>query len=185
MNIGRPGVLRLPLTVALVCTCVATAAAQQAPPPATAVNQQNAQANQAADNGGRRRMVAYRLNDGESIVLDGVLDEPVWSKAVPAADFIQQDPQNGRPATEPTDVRIVFNGDSLYMGVTCYDSEPDKWLGFQRRRDEGLGGDDRFMWVIDTFLDGRTGYFFEMNPSGLMADALLGVNGQNREWDGI
>ena len=130
-------------------------------------------------------MVAYRLNDGESIVLDGVLDEPVWSKAVPAADFIQQDPQNGRPATEPTEVRIVFNGDSLYMGVTCYDSEPDKWLGFQRRRDEGLGGDDRFMWVIDTFLDGRTGYFFEMNPSGLMADALLGVNGQNREWDGI
>ena len=41
------------------------------------------------------------------------------------------------------------------------------------------------MWIIDTFLDGRTGYFFEMNPSGLMADALLGVNGQNRQWDGI
>jgi Domain of unknown function (DUF5916) len=71
------------------------------------------------------------------------------------------------------------------MGVTCYDSEPEKWLGYQRRRDEGLGGDDRFMWTIDTFLDGRTGYFFEMNPSGLMADALLGINGQNREWDGI
>jgi len=71
------------------------------------------------------------------------------------------------------------------MGVTAFDSEPDRWIGYQRRRDEGLGSDDRFMWTIDTFLDGRTGYFFEMNPSGLMADALLGINGQNREWDGI
>ena len=41
------------------------------------------------------------------------------------------------------------------------------------------------MWTIDTFLDGRTGYFFEMNPSGLMADALMGLNGDNRQWDGI
>ena len=59
------------------------------------------------------------------------------------------------------------------MGVTCYDSEPDKWLGFQRRRDEFLPADDRFMWTIDTFLDERSGYFFEMNPSGLMADSRL------------
>ena len=75
--------------------------------------------------------------------------------------------------------------ESLYMGVTAFDSEPEKWLGYQRRRDEGLDSDDRFMWTIDTFLDGRTGYFFEMNPSGLMADSLLGINGDNREWDGI
>ena len=52
------------------------------------------------------------------------------------------------------------------MGVTVLDSEPDEWLGYQRRRDEGLDSDDRFMWTIDTFLDGRTGYFFEMNPLG-------------------
>jgi hypothetical protein len=41
------------------------------------------------------------------------------------------------------------------------------------------------MWRIDTFLDERSGYFFEMNPSGLMADAVFGVNGMNRAWDGI
>ena len=82
-------------------------------------------------------------------------------------------------------MRIAFDSDTFYMGVTAHDSEPDKLLGFQRRRDEGLGSDDRFMWIIDTFLDGRTGYFFEMNPSGLIADALLGINGQNRQWDGI
>jgi hypothetical protein len=82
-------------------------------------------------------------------------------------------------------VRLVFNSDSLYIGVTCFDSEPDRWLGFQMRRDQGLGSDDRFMWTIDTFLDGRTGYFFEMNPSGLMADSYMGINGDNRQWDGI
>ena len=126
-----------------------------------------------------------RLTDGESITLDGRLDEPFWSRAVPAADFIQIDPANGTPATEPTEVRIAFDRDALYIGVTCFDSEPDGWLGCQRRRDEGSFSDDRFMWTIDTFLDGRTGYFFEMNPSGLMADALMGINGDNREWDGI
>ena len=101
------------------------------------------------------------------------------------ADFIQIDPANGTPATEPTEVRIVFTKDAIYMGVTCYDSEPDKWLGYQRRRDEFLPADDRFMWTIDTFLDERSGYFFEMNPSGLMADSLFGINGDNRAWDGI
>ena len=133
----------------------------------------------------RRTMTAFVLQTEERIALDGILDEPVWRRALPAADFRQMDPDNGAPATEPTEVRIAYDKDTLYMGVTCFDSEPDKWLGFQRGRDGGLGSDDRFQWTIDTFLDGRTGYFFEMNPSGLMADALQGSANNNRQWDGI
>jgi len=133
----------------------------------------------------RRQIQAARLADGERIVLDGRLDEGVWKQAQPATNFIQIDPQNGRPATEPTEVRIAISKDAFYMGVTAFDSEPDKWLGYQRRRDEFLPADDRFMWRIDTFLDERSGYFFEMNPSGLMADAVFGTNGMNRAWDGI
>jgi hypothetical protein len=133
----------------------------------------------------RRTMTAFVLQTEERIALDGILDEPVWKRAVPAADFRQMDPDNGAPATEPTEVRIAYDADTLYMGVICFDSEPDKWLGFQRGRDGGLGSDDRFQWTIDTFLDGRTGYFFEMNPSGLMADALQGSANNNRQWDGI
>ena len=60
----------------------------------------------------RRRMMAFRLNEGEEIALDGVLDEPVWSRAIPAADFVQQDPQNGGPATEKTEVRIAFDSEA-------------------------------------------------------------------------
>jgi hypothetical protein len=138
-----------------------------------------------ADPGARRTVRAVRLAPDERIVLDGLLDEPVWKRIDPAADFIQVDPLNGRPATESTEVRVAFTEDIFYLGVTCLDSEPDRWLGYQRRRDEFLPADDRFMWTIDTFLDARTGYFFEMNPSGLMADSLIGINGDNRQWDGI
>ena len=130
-------------------------------------------------------MTALRMADDLRISLDGRLDEAVWRDAVPAADFIQQDPDNGRPATELTEVRIVYNRDALYMGVTCFDSEPEKWLGYQRRRDEFLQADDRFMWNIDTFNNQQSGYFFEMNPSGLMGDALRGASFSNRQWDGI
>ena len=133
----------------------------------------------------RRTMTAVRLSAEESIVVDGRLDDAVWARATPATDFIQLDPLNGSPATERTEVRIVYDGTSLYMGVTCFDSEPTRMLRFQRRRDEGLPSDDRFMWVIDPFLTGQNGYFFETNPSGLMADSLLSQGVQNREWDGI
>ena len=85
-----------------------------------------------SENGERRTMRAERLADGESIILDGQFDEPAWSRTVPAADFVQIDPINGQPPTAATDVRIVFDRDALYMGVTAYDSDPDGWLGFQR-----------------------------------------------------
>src|SRR5687768_16268690 len=99
----------------------------------------------------RRTVRAIRLQPDERIVLDGRLDEEAWRRAVPARDFIQQDPDNGKPATEPTEVRILFTSTALYMGVTAYDSEPDEWLGYHRRRDDLLQSDDRFMWNIDTF----------------------------------
>ncbi|MBI4461062.1 MAG: carbohydrate binding family 9 domain-containing protein [Acidobacteria bacterium] len=133
----------------------------------------------------RRRMRAFPMGPEDRIVLDGILDEEIWASAEPAAHFIQQEPNFGAPETERTEVRIVFNRESLYMGVICYDSEPHKLAGYQRRRDEFLSADDRFMWTIDTYLDGRGGYFFETNPSGLMADSLIGLNQNNRQWDGI
>ena len=133
----------------------------------------------------RRVLTAVRLAASESIALDGVLDEAAWQRAVPAADFIQQDPLLGGTPTERTEVRILFDGERLYMGVSCFDSEPDRLLGNTMKRDAFLSADDRFMWTMDTFLDQQTGYFFEMNPSGLMADSLMGAGGNDRAWDGI
>src|SRR5688572_27196645 len=135
---------------------------------------------------------AIRMNTDENMTVDGRLDEPVWSRAVPATDFRQSDPRNGEPASERTEIRIVFDRDNLYIGAEFYDSDPSGMLGNQMIRDGGLGSDDRFMWVLDPFNDQQSGYFFETNPSGVLSDAQLiaaqsGSVGmqQNRAWDGI
>ena len=95
-------------------------------------------------NSGRRIMYAERMLPDERIVLDGVLDEPVWARATSAGEFVQQDPVLGATPTERTEVRIAFNRTHLYMGVICFDSEPDKLAGNTSKRDEFLSADDRF-----------------------------------------
>jgi hypothetical protein len=144
--------------------------------------------------GARPLVHAVRLLEADRITLDGILDEPIWQRAQPASDFLQRDPNNGEPATERTEVRVAFDGDRLVMGVSCFDSEPDRLIGNQMQRDEDFDGDDRFMWALDPYLDGRTGYFFEINPSGAMGDGLItgpvggggGFGGQmTKSWDGI
>jgi hypothetical protein len=131
---------------------------------------------------------AEPLGAEERIVLDGSLDEAVWARAVPATQFLQMEPVEGERATEATEVRVAFDRDRLYIGVMLYDSDPGGIIAHQRQRDAGLGSDDRFMWILDTFLDGRSGYFFEINPAGLMGDGLLrqssGSN-VNKSWNGI
>ena len=112
------------------------------------------------------------------ISLDGVLDEEVWKSAKPATGFLQSEPTEGLAATEITEVYVLHDENNLYIGANLYDSDPGGVLGYQKKRDEGLSSDDRFMWIIDTFLDGRTGYFFETNPAGLLGDGLIGSTGR-------
>ena len=71
----------------------------------------------------RRTVKAERLQAGETITLDGRLDEPVWSRATKLQDFVQVDPANGQAPTELTDVKVVFSADALYLGVFAHDSE--------------------------------------------------------------
>jgi hypothetical protein len=186
-----PGTFQVLVIVTGLLAGAASAEAQCPPPPPlmppeyAAFAQAGTGQLAAPENGGRRTLEATRLADGESVDVDGRLDEAVWSRATPAGDFLQIDPDNGRPAGERTEFRIAFDGDAMYLGVTAYESDPDAIIGKQRRRDEALCSDDKIRWTIDTFLDARTGYFFEMNPEGAMADALMGNTGQNRAWDGV
>lgn len=136
---------------------------------------------------------AVPLGPTDELRLDGVLDEPFWARVPAATDFRQRDPDTGAPATERTEVRIVFESRRIVIGVHAFDSEPDRLLGNQMQRDQPFSADDRFMWTIDPFLDGRSGYFFEINPSGAMGDGLItsptggwDLGGQiNKSWDGI
>ncbi len=137
---------------------------------------------------------AHRPADELEISLDGRLDEAVWRSARPIVDFTQQEPVEGSRPSEETEIRVVYDADALYIGVMIYD-DPEGVLAFQRERDAGLFTDDRFMWILDTFRDGRTGYFFEINAAGLMGDGVItggggggrgpGGGGTNKAWDGI
>ena len=136
---------------------------------------------------------AVRLNPDETINVDGRLDEAVWQRAEAVTDFRQFDPKNGEPATERTELRIIFDRDHLYIGAKFFDSDPHGVLGNQMVRDGALDADDRFMWTLDPFSNQRGGYFFEVNPAGAMGDALIVppqgstalTTTQNRAWDGI
>ena len=123
-----------------------------------------------------------------SIKLDGVLNEDEWYVVEPATGFKQRDPIEGAPATEKTEVYIVYDDYNLYIGAKFYDSDPKGIKAYQKKRDAPLRGDDRFMFIIDTYRDYRTGYFFETNPAGLLGDGIIGVGGRfnlNKDWDGI
>ena len=138
----------------------------------------------------RKQAQAVRMAEDQSITLDGRLDEPAWQAALPIADFIQREPTNGAAATERTEVRILYDRGRLYLGVECFDSEPDRIISVQKQRDQNFDGDDRFMWSLDPYFDGRSGYSFTITPSGAMGDALLvvgqrGTAALNVAWDGI
>ncbi len=142
-----------------------------------------------------RVVTALRLTSGDAVRLDGVPDEPVWQRADVAAEFLQREPSNGDPATDSTEVRVLYDADRLLLGVVLHDSEPDRVLSNQMQRDQSFEADDAFMWTIDTFLNGRTGYYFEINPAGAMGDGLIDPSasggfggrgaGVNQSWDGI
>ena len=134
-----------------------------------------------------------RVEADERISIDGKLDEPAWTRAEPAGDFKQYEPENGEPATEPTQIKVIFDRDNFYLGAQLLDSHPAGILGNQMVRDGALDADDRFIWVLSPFSDHVSGYYFEINPAGAMGDAQLvaAVGGtnfgvtQNRAWDGI
>ena len=130
-------------------------------------------------------LLAHRMDGGTEITLDGRVEEDAWQGAIPITDFTQQEPVEGAGPSQPTEIRVVYDEDNLYIGAVIYD-DPEGILAYQRQRDAGLGTDDRFMWILDTFHDGRTGYFFEINAAGLMGDGILGGGGGlNKSWDGI
>ena len=136
-----------------------------------------------------KRSIKTKKIEQNKIVLDGVLDEEEWRLVSPATNFIQRDPNEGVPSTEKTEVYVIYDKENLYIGAMLYDSDPGGILAYQKRRDQSLRTDDRFMWILDTFLDGRTGYFFEVNPAGLLGDGLITGSGSrwgtNKDWNGI
>ena len=120
-------------------------------------------------------------------VLDGVLDEAVYRTILPAADFIQQYPWNGEPATEDTQVWVFFDSDNVYVALRAWDSRPDQMVANEMRRDNrNIWQNDNIVVLFDTFLDRRSAFFFQTNPLGGVRDALvLNESTTNYDWNTV
>jgi hypothetical protein len=134
---------------------------------------------------GRSTIRAVRLR--ESIVVDGRLDEEVYTTIQPASDFIQQEPTAGEPATEKTEIWIFFDERNVYISFRCFDSRPDRIVANEMRRDNNnIFQNDNVTLVLDTFYDRRTAFFFQTNPLGGLRDALvIGENLTNYDWNTV
>lgn len=119
-------------------------------------------------------------------VIDGKLDDEVWKQAPPSGPLTQFDPQQGIPMPQRTEFRFLHDDDHLYLGVWCFDTEPDKIIARKLERDGDIFSDDHIFFVFDTFHDQRNGYVFATNPNGVRRDGTISDNTKfNQDWDGI
>jgi len=133
------------------------------------------------DASGRATVRAVRITT--PIRIDGALDEPLYSTVQAISDFIQQEPQEGEPATEKTELWVAFDEDNVYVAFRCWESEPDRVVANEMRRDGSntWQGNDIVAVSFDTFLDRRNSFNFVMNALGARTDGHVT---NERQWNG-
>lgn len=119
-------------------------------------------------------------------VIDGIVNEKVWSKAAIIDKLYQREPKPGEPVSEKTEFYFLYDHNNIYVGIHCFD-DPKGITAKELARDISLGDDDRVQVILDTYLDGRNGYWFQIGPRGSIGDALISENGKdfNKSWDGL
>ena len=154
---------------------------------------------------------ATKVDSGPRI--DGVLDDAAWQTATPVEGFTQQEPNLGQPATERTEVRILYDSRNIYIGVHAYQAggvsaaeggagaDPHAHhtggvVATEMRRDaDRLFDEDNFQVILDTFKDSRNGYMFLTTPLGAKLEQQVFDEGEgggrgttsnvNRNWEGV
>ena len=183
------------LVVASTFTCsLACAAVLSAPAFAAA----QAHVHPAGGNSARERYSIRAIRVDQSPKIDGVLDEAAWQRAAVISEFTQQEPREGAPASERTEVRVMYDGRSLLIGVHAFDAQPSGLVATEMRRDaDRLLDEDNFQIILDTFNDSRNGYMFLTTPLGAKLEQQISEEGEgntragllntnvNRNWDGI
>ena len=152
--------------------------------PSARPTRQDPKINLTQDSNSPRRIKAILAT--ESIKIDGQLDEAVWSLGQPATDFRQERPTEGAPATERTEVRVLFDDKNVYFGIRAFDSDASQINARDLVRDSSFPNDDRIEILLDTYHDRRNAFRFAVNPLGTQQDALITDEGRdiNVSWDG-
>ena len=136
------------------------------------------------------RPVAHAtLRQGE-VSIDGKLDDAAWAAATPITELVQSTPDEGKPATQKTEIRILYDAAALYVGARMYDSLGRAGVrSALARRDQVMNGgnsltSDRIALVFDTFRDKNSRNWFELNPAGVKGDHQNGDPSYDPVWEG-
>ncbi len=132
---------------------------------------------------------AVRVSSGRvSVIVDGRLDDAIWEGTSGAAitDLLQREPDEGAPASERSEVRLVYDGDALYVSARMFDAEPQRIVRRLARRDASTHSDE-FRLFVDSYHDHRTAFEFIVNPEGVKSDVVIGEDGEYKDdsWDPV
>ncbi|MEX0647254.1 MAG: DUF5916 domain-containing protein [Balneolaceae bacterium] len=129
-------------------------------------------------------MDAVRITN-EPLDFDGFLNEKIWRNIPAATDFTQRFPDDGRSATQKTEVKLLFTDEFVFVGIMAFDSSPDSISAPLFRRDGNQSSD----WVyvsFDSYNDKRTAFSFAVNPRGVQKDVLYyDDNNEDVLWDAV
>jgi len=172
---------------ALAALTPAQALAQErgGPSPARTDVFPTADATVARDSAGHVTVRATRITD--PMTLDGVLDEGVYARIKPIDGFLQQEPHEGQPATQKTDVWLLFDDKNIYVSARCWSTDPSRIVANEMRRDSFANfQNDNFAVLFDTFHDRRNGVQFQSTPLGGLSDSLItDERDSNRDWNTV
>ena len=136
--------------------------------------------------GGHAPLTVTAVRADRPPTVDGRLDDAAWAQATPVRDLLQSVPDEGRPVSESTEVRIVYDADALYVGARLFDAEPGKIVRRLARRDASSHSDE-FRVLLDSYHDYRTAFEFTVNAAGVHTDVLYGGDGSfsDKSWDPV
>ena len=144
--------------------------------PLSARNMQQGPGN--GGNGGSAPATATATEVTEPPGIDGRLDEAVWARAGVLTDFVQRLPYDGQPASERTEVRVIFDTEAIYVGVWAFDSQAGAITYGERIRDYEVNRSDAVVFVLDTYNDDQNGFVFGTTPTGIEYDGQVANEGR-------
>jgi hypothetical protein len=133
------------------------------------------------------RVVVRAIRVREAMSIDGALDEAIYRENMPVDGFVQQEPREGQPASEATDAWIFFDDENLYIGARNWDSEPDKMVLNELRKDSSnLIQNEHMAVMLDTFHDKRNGFLFLVNGlGGMLEETFVDERNASRDWNTV
>jgi hypothetical protein len=111
-------------------------------------------------------------------LIDGRLDDAAWKTATALTGFIQRELHEGEPITERTEVRVLTDGEAIYVGAWLFDREVAGIVPGEKIRDVNLENSDAFAFIVDTYLDRQNGFMFGTTPAGIEYDGQVSKEGE-------